>query len=161
MNKRLVLLFDSLRDPRDLAEMIHLGLAADLQIELTGSSLPPTHQKVINIVDSWILNFRDNQELDHVMVHNDFAKRISALKKQGFTIIGTSPNAKKSLFETDLSAGKHVIVFGTETSGLSKDKMALMDEVVCVPMKNKTKFFTIKGIAPVFAFEALRQKKLI
>ena len=161
MNKKIVLLFDSLRDPRDLAEMIHLSLAADLQIELTGSSLPPTHQKVINIIDSWILDFRNNQDFSHVSIHSDFAKRITALKKQGFTIVGTSPNAKKSLFEADFSKGKHVIVFGTETSGLSKDKMSLMDEVVCVPMKNKTKFFTIKGIAPVFAFEALRQKKLI
>jgi hypothetical protein len=161
MNKKVVLLFDSLRDPRDLAEMIHLGLAADLSIELTGSSLPPTHQKVINIVDSWIQDFRDNQELDHVLVHSDFTKRINALKKQGYKIVGTSPNVKKSLFETDFSTGKHVIVFGTETSGLSKEKMALMDEIVCVPMKNKTKFFTIKGIAPVFAFEVLRQKKLI
>ena len=161
MNKKLILLFDSLRDPRDLAEMIHLGLAEDLDLELTGSSLPPTHQKVINIIDSWITDFRDNPQLEHVSVHSDFVKRVSALKKQGYVIVGTSPNSKKSLFEYDFSVGKHVIVFGTETTGLSKEKMALMDEMLCVPMKNKTKFFTIRAIAPVFAFEALKQKKLV
>lgn len=161
MQKKLVLLFDSLRDPRDLAQMIHLGLATDTEIELTGSSIPPTHQKVINIIDSWVLNFKDNQELEHVSIHSDFEKRIKALKKQRYEIIGTSPNTGKNFFDVDLSAGKQVIVFGTETSGLSKEKMSLMDKMVKIPMKNETRFFTITAIAPVFAYETLRQKKLI
>ncbi|MFA5125832.1 MAG: TrmH family RNA methyltransferase [archaeon] len=161
MQKKLVLLFDSLRDPRDLAQMIHLGLAAGIEIELTGSSLPPTHQKVINIIDSWIHNFRDNQELSHVSIHSDFEKRIKALKKQGYGIMGTSSQKGSNLFQADLSKGKHVIVFGTETSGLSKEKMDLMDKILRVPMQNNTKFFTISAIAPVFAYEALKQKKLV
>ena len=161
MQKKLVLLFDSLRDPRDLAQMIHLGLAADVEIELTGSSIAPTHQKVINIIDSWVLNFRDNQKLAHVKVHSDFEKRIIALKKQGYKIIGTSPDAGENFFDCDFSKGKNVIVFGTETSGLSKEKMSLMDKMVKVPMKNGTKFFTISTIAPVFAYSALKQKGLI
>jgi hypothetical protein len=161
MQNRVILLFDSLRDPRDLAQMIHLGLAAETKIELTGSSLPPEHNKVINIIESWIPNFRDEQKLSHVSIHKDFSKRILALKKQGYKIIGTASNAKKTLFETNLSRGKHCIVFGTESSGLSKEKLSLMDEIICVPMKNNTRFFTIGTIAPVFLFEALRQKELI
>ena len=161
MQKKLILLFDSLRDPRDLAQMIHLGLACDIEIELTGSSLHPTHQKVINIVDSWVDNFRDKPLLSHVSIHSDFEKRIKALKKQGYTIVGTSPNTGTSFFESDFSGGKHVIVFGTETTGLIKEKMSLMDKMVKIPMQNKTKFFTIGAIAPVFAYEVLRHKKLI
>jgi len=161
MQKKLILLFDSLRDPRDLAQMIHLGLAADIEVELTGSSIPPTHQKVINIIDSWVLNFRDNQQLEHVSIHSDFEKRVKALKKQGYEIIGTSPEVGKNFFDCDFAKGKHVIVFGTETSGLSKEKMALMDKMVKIPMKNKTKFFTISTIAPVFAYSTLKQKGLI
>jgi hypothetical protein len=163
MNNKLILLFDSLRDPRDLAEVIHLGLAADIRIELTGSSLNPNHQKVINILDSWLLGFRNNPKLGHVSIHTDFAKRIIALKKQGYKIIGTSSHSGKNLFNSGeiFSNGKQAIVFGTETSGLSREKIALMDEMLFVPMKNETKFFTIRAIAPVFAFEALKQKKLI
>jgi tRNA (guanosine-2'-O-)-methyltransferase len=141
--------------------MIHLGLATDTEIELTGSSLHPTHQKVINIIDSWIQNFRDNQKLSHVSIHSDFEKRIKALKKQGYEIVGTSPNTGEDFFSVDLSKGKQVIVFGTETSGLSNEKMSLMDKMVKVKMHNGTKFYTISTIAPVFAYEALRQKKLI
>ncbi|MFA5931696.1 MAG: TrmH family RNA methyltransferase [archaeon] len=161
MQKKVVLLFDCLRDPRDLAQMVHLGLATDTEIELTGNSIQPTHQKVINIIDSWIHNFRDNQTLEHVSIHQDFEKRIKALKKQGYEIVGTSPNVGTNLFNFDFSNGKQVIVFGTETSGLSKEKMALLDKMIKVPMQNGTKFYTITAIAPVFAYEALRQKKLI
>ena len=141
--------------------MIHLGLAAGVEIELTGNSLSPTHLKVINIIDSWINNFRDNQTLEHVSIHSDFEKRIKALKKQGYEIIGTSPNTGENLFSADFSKGKQVIVFGTETTGLSKEKMSLLDKTLKVPMQNNTKFFTISAIAPVFTYEALRQKKLI
>jgi len=161
VQNKLVLLFDSFRDPRDLAQMIHLGLAAGIEIELTGSSLPKNHQKVINIIDSWIPDFRNKQTLDHVLVHSNFEKRIKALKKQGYTIIGTSPNTGEDFFSINLSEGKHVIVFGSESSGLSREKMALMDKVVKIQMKNKTRFFTIGAVAPVFAYETLRQKKLI
>jgi hypothetical protein len=161
MNEKLILLFDSIRDPRDIAEVIHLGLALDIGIEFSGSSLYPEHPKVINIINSWIPGFIDNKKLEHVSIHHDFAKRINALRKKGYAITGTSSNTSKSLSEADFSKGKHVIVFGTETSGLSKEKIALMDEMLCVSMKNGTSFFTIRTIAPIFAFEALKQKKLI
>jgi len=161
MNEKLILLFDSIRDPRDIAEVIHLGLALDIGIEFTGSSLYPEHPKVVNIINSWIPGFIDNKKLSHVSIHHDFSKRINVLKKNGYSIIGTASNANKSLGSADFSKGKQVIVFGTESSGLSKEKIAQVDEMLCVPMKNGTSFFTIRAIAPVFAFEALRQKKLI
>ncbi|VVB75352.1 tRNA (cytidine(34)-2'-O)-methyltransferase [uncultured archaeon] len=163
MKKELILLFDTLRDPRDLAEVIHLGLAFDIEIELTGNSIQPTHVKVINILDSWIHDFRDKPQLDHISIHSDFSKRITALKKQGYKIIGTSSTIAKAkpLSKYEFGKGKYVIVFGTETSGLSAEKQELMDEILSVPMKNKTRFFTVRAVAPILAFEALRQKGLI
>lgn len=162
MQKNIILLFDSLRDPRDMAQMIHLGLAAGVSIELTGSSLPIAHPKVVGILDSWIPGFKKKPNFENVSFHPEFGKRIGSLKKQGYTIIGTSSHpGTKSLFKADLSSGKHAIVFGTETTGLNKDKQNLMDAMLSVPMSSPTSFFTISAVAPVFCFEALRQKKLI
>jgi len=161
MQKNIILLFDSIRDPRDLAEMILLGLALDIKIELTGSSLSQNHIKVLNIINSWIPGFKEKPILNGVKSFGDFSKRITQLKKLGYTIIGTSPTANKSLFKTDLSTKKHVIVFGNESSGLSKDKTALMDEMIFVPMKPPVAFFTIRAIAPLIAYEAMRQKNLL
>jgi len=160
MQNEVLLLFDSIRDPRDIAEIIHLGLAADIQIEFTGSSLNPNHPKVIAIINSWLPEFINKPNLKHVTIHHDFQKRILQLKKDGYEIIGTSSTTGEKLFDSDLTKGKHAIVFGTETSGLTKEKMSLMDKILSIPMKNNTRFFTLRAIAPVFAYETLRQKKM-
>ena len=159
--KELIILCDSLRDPRDLAQLIHLSLATNTKLELTGSSLAPNHPKVLNIVNSWLPGFRASPNLKLVSQRGDFFRRVAELKKRGFAVAGTSSHEGKPLFKAGLSKGKHAIVFGTETSGLSESKMKAMDSMLQVPMKNGTKFFTLGTIVPVFAYEALRQKKLL
>ncbi|MEI7961648.1 MAG: TrmH family RNA methyltransferase, partial [archaeon] len=139
----------------------HLGLASNTKIEFTGSSLTPNHSKVIAIINSWLPEFKETTRLKHVSQHPDFEKRILQLKKQGYEIIGTSSHEGSNLFSANLSKGKKVIVFGTETSGLSLGKMHLMNKMLLVPMKNDTKFFTLRTVAPIFTYETLRQKKLI
>lgn len=161
MQKKLALLFDSIRDPRDLAEMIFLSLALDVKIILTGSSLSPSHPKVIKIINSWMPGFKANPELDNVETKDDFFKTIKGYKKRGFLVIGTSPNSKNNLFSQNYSKGKHLVVFGNESSGLSEKKLCEMNTTVSAPMKNNTKFFTIRAIAPVFGYELLRQKNLL
>ena len=63
--REIILLCDSLRDPRDLAQLIHLSLATNTKLELTGSSVAPTHPKVLNIINSWLLGFKDNSNLKY------------------------------------------------------------------------------------------------
>lgn len=159
--KDLILLFDAIRDPRDIAEVIHLGIAAGISIEFTGNSIPPENYKVLGILDSWILGFKEKPDFSGVKTYPDFFKRIKELKKLGYSIIGTSPLSKKSLFSSGLSNGKHAIIFGTETSGLSKEKLKAMDEVISIPMRAPAKFFTIRAAAPVITYEAMRQKGLL
>lgn len=163
---KLVLVFDCLRDPRDLAQIIHLSIATNTKIILTGNSLSQNHYKVINILKSWVPKFNEKGFNEKsisktVLIEPDYFKCVEKLKKEGFVVFGTSSNTGKNLFSSSLSKGKHAIVFGTETSGLSKSKIAVLDGLLCVPMKNNTSFFTISVIAPVICFEVLRQKKLI
>ncbi len=159
--KDVLLLFDALRDPRDMAQMIHLAIAAGVKIELSGNSISPNHPKVINIVDSWILGFKKSPNLSMIENKGDYFLRVEELKKKGYAVLGTSSNFGENIYKSDISKGKHAIVFGTETSGLSREKASVLDGVIKVPMKSPAKFFTICVVAPVILFEALRQKKLI
>jgi len=158
---KLVLIYDCLRDPRDIAQIIHLAFATNTKAILTGNSLSLAHFKVVNILKSWLPEVNEKTILKLVSFEPDYFKCVKSLKKKGFVIFGTSPKAKISLFSSNLSKGKHAIVFGTETSGLSKAKTSVLDGMLSVPMQNKTNFFTISAIAPVICFEGLRQKKLI
>jgi len=161
VKKEVILLFDALRDPRDMAQMIHLAIASKTRIELTGNSIAPNHPKVVNILNSWMPGFSQKQDFSMVSNKGDYFSRIKQLKKKGYTMLGTSSVFGNSLYSTDLSKGKHAIVFGTETSGLSKEKVGVLDGVVRVPMKLPAKFFTISAIAPAILLESMRQKKLI
>ncbi|MGI6589632.1 MAG: TrmH family RNA methyltransferase [Candidatus Iainarchaeum sp.] len=159
-NEGTIFLFDSLKDPRDMAQIIHLGLALGLKIEFTGSSIQTNHPKVVGILNSWIKGFKEKPNFGNTSTHPDFFKRINFLKKEGYLIIGTTPNNNAiDLFEIDFSNKKQVIVFGTETTGLCKKKQELMDLMIKLPMNPPTSFFTISVIAPIICFETIRQKK--
>lgn len=159
MQKNIILLFDSLRDPRDMAQIIHLGLATGVNIELTGSSIPINNPKVVGILNSWIKGFKEKPFFGKISIHQDFYKRINSLKKQGYFIIGTTSHKEAiDLYSLDLSKGKQVIVFGTETTGLTKEKQSLMDKMVKISMNSPTSFFTLSTVAPTICFEIIRQK---
>ena len=59
-----IFLFDSLKDPRDMAQIIHLGLALGLKSEFTGSSIQTNHPKVVD-THSWIKGFKKNLILQY------------------------------------------------------------------------------------------------
>lgn len=159
--KKIILVFDCIRDPRDLANMIHLAIATNTKIVLTGNSLSPTHYKVINILKSWIKEINEKEIMKIVKIEQDYFKFIKKIKKEKYKTYGTSPNIGQNLFEKDLSKKNHAIIFGTESSGLTKEKMNSLDGILKIPMKNNTKFFTLTAIAPTITYEILRQKKLI
>lgn len=158
---KLILVFDCLKDPRDMANIIHLSLATNTKVILTGNSLPKNHYKVLKILNSWIPNISEKEIEKKVKNEMDFFKCIEKLKKNKYTIYGTSPNFGENFYKKDFRKLKHAIIFGTESSGLSKEKITKMEEIVQIPMKNNTRFYTITTIAPAITLEILRQKKLI
>ena len=158
MKKDFVILLDTVKDPRDLAEITHLAIATDQELIITGKSIKHDHPKVVGIIDSWKPRFKEKPKLKNVKYFDNYFSTIEKLKKQGYEIIGTTPNSGKSLYQTNLSKGKQIIVFGTETGGLSKQKKAVLDYLITVPMKNQTRFYTLKTIVPIVVHEILRQK---
>ena len=72
-------------------------------------------------------------------------------------MIGTSPHSKKSVFDLDLSEGKNIFVFGTESGGLSRDKMSKLDELVSVPATAEVPFLTLPTVVPIITYEYYRQ----
>jgi len=154
----LRILADTIKDPRDLAELVHLSIATNRAVYITGKSIRHDHPKVSGIISSWFPDFKFSSPSIDINYTNDFFACVKSLKDAGYSVIGTSPNFGKSIFETDLSKGKHVVVFGTEVGGLSKAKIAALDSVVRVPMLNQTKFYTLHTVIPIIVHEVLRQK---
>jgi TrmH family RNA methyltransferase len=153
MEKRIGLLFDCLRAPYDASHIIQVVLAVgNCDLYISGNSINLNHKKIISKVKSWGIYSYPNAELFEDL---DFASQ--ELHNRGRYLIGTSPHAKKSIFDLDLSEGKSVFIFGTESGGLSKEKISKLDELISVPATEEVPFLTLPTVVPIIAYEYYRQ----
>lgn len=73
---------------------------------------------------------------------------ISALRKQGYRIVATSPHKGTMLQDFDISE-KAAFFFGTETNGLSEEVMQEADEFLQIPMVGFTESLNISVSAAI------------
>ncbi|WP_324721226.1 TrmH family RNA methyltransferase [Salinimicrobium sp. HB62] len=73
---------------------------------------------------------------------------ISALRKQGYRIVATSPHKGTMLQDFDISE-KAAFFFGTETDGLSEEVMQEADEFLQIPMVGFTESLNISVSAAI------------
>lgn len=155
------ILFDCLRAPYDWANILQTVIAVgDCEIYVTGNSVRHDHPKVLGKVGSWSKQIRKNglPKLS-ITYHTSFEECVSELKSAGNMIIGTSSHAaEESFYSLDLSGDDFVIVFGTESSGLTKGKIDLMDKMVKLPMSPSLDFMTLSVVVPAMVYEIKRQQ---
>ena len=72
------------------------------------------------------------------------------------SVIATSPRAKKSIFELDLT-GPVAMIFGSEGRGLGKDGIEMAADLVHVPMGHQVESLNVAAAAAVCCFERVRQ----
>ncbi|MGQ0577598.1 MAG: TrmH family RNA methyltransferase [Betaproteobacteria bacterium] len=73
-------------------------------------------------------------------------------------VIATSPRARKSVFEVDLT-GPMAMIFGSEGRGLGKQGLDLATHLVHIPMAGKVESLNVAAAAAVCCFERLRQTR--
>ncbi|MFA6694672.1 MAG: TrmH family RNA methyltransferase [Bacillota bacterium] len=147
------LVYDCLKAPYDIANILQIVLATEkCELHLTGQSLRHDYPKVLGKVGSWSEKIRRSGLPDLPIYYYDSLEEcVKTMHAKGIRLIGTSPQAAKSLFDVDLSGDDLAIVFGTEVGGLSKSKMALVDEVVQIPMSGPLDFMTLSVITPLLS----------
>lgn len=155
--KKVELLFDALRSPYDMAHVIQVAQSIDAKVYTAGSSLPFEMPKVKSKVRSW--NIKDGFTSTH---YETFEDAVNDLRSKGKYLIGTSGETNKIFYDVKLPLDQDiVIVFGTESSGLTKAKQAMLDDVVKLPMdKTKVDFLTLPVAVSAMAYELYRQYSL-
>ncbi len=150
--KKIELLFDAIRSPTDIANMIQLSFALEAKLYMTGNSISYKIPKIYGKLLSWHIQAEPNVEY-----HDSYSDLVQKLKVQGKTLIGTSPRATKNFYDLKLSKIDPVFVFGTETSGLSAEKQSLLDDMVVMPMAKELDFMTLSVVVPGLAYDLYRQ----
>ena len=153
--QRVELFFDAIRSPYDIAHIIQITRSIDAIVYTSGKgALPFDLPKVKSKVRSW------NMDDGFSEVHYDtFEEAIDDLHAKGKYLLGTSGDAKRDFFKVNLPESRDVVmVFGTEATGLTKYKQALLDGMVKLPMdERKVDFLILPVVTSAVAYELYRQ----
>jgi tRNA (cytidine/uridine-2'-O-)-methyltransferase len=153
MEKRIGLLFDCLRAPYDTAHIMQVATALGIcDLYTSGNSINTNHIKVVSKVRSW--GITQIPDFEHFTT---FENAIEELHRRNKYLVGTSPHARDDIYTANFTSRDTVIVFGTESSGLTERKASLLDKVVRIPMVEQCKFLTLPTAVPVIAYEFYRQ----
>lgn len=146
----IYLVFDNLRKPPNVGAAVRLSVATGFPLYLTGNSLPHTHRKALSAA----VGYADQAEVHYYDHLND---AVDFFRSQGITVVGTSPYADKLFWDHDFQEPT-AVVFGNEATGLGRRSLALLDDVILIPMPGNAESLNVVTSAAVVAFEALRQR---
>lgn len=153
--QRIGLLFDCLRAPYDIAHIFQVAtVLGNCDLYLSGKSINSKHKKIISKVRSWgIKNIPEFRRFESLY------DAVNELHNEGKYLIGTSLNTNKDIYSCDFTKNDSIIVFGTESSGLTGRKASFLDELIKIPMEGECKFLTLPTVVPIVAYEFYRQIK--
>ena len=152
--KKVEFLYDALRSPYDITLIMQVAMGLDAVIYTSGNTIPMNNKKIITKLRSWNI-----EGLPTVYHFDTFEDAVDTLHKAGKILIGTSGAASDSFYDHDYSGGNYVIVFGTESTGLTKAKQEMLDGIVKLPMSSNLDFYTLPIVTSAVGFEILRQFK--
>jgi 23S rRNA (guanosine2251-2'-O)-methyltransferase len=88
---------------------------------------------------------------------DDLVALAGQLRSRRVRVIGTSQNAARPIFESDLSSGTAVII-GNEGSGIRPELLAVCDELVTIPQFGAVESLNVAVSAGILFYEAQRQR---
>lgn len=146
----LYLIFDNIRKPPNVGAAVRLAAATGFQLVFCGNSLPHTHRKC----QAAAAGYADSVDVQYF---NTLENCIQHFRERNISISGTSPYGTLTYWDIDFLRPQ-AIVFGNEATGLSKEKLAMLDQIVIIPMPGIAESLNLATSAAIISFEAVRQQ---
>lgn len=115
----------------------------------------------IHIVESFRTFTADNEiakgASKWIDVHHHESIQVCAaqLKKDGYTLVATTPHERGYTLSELPTHKKIALMFGTESVGLSQEALALADEFVTIPMYGFTESFNISVSVAICLYDLM------
>ena len=149
-NEDVIVILDDIQDPGNLGTILRTIDSANLsQVIISKKSGDVYNPKVIRSTMGAI--FRIN-----VIESHNLSETIKNLKKHKFTIISTSLDTDKTIY--DIQYKKVAIVIGNEANGVSKEIQEISDSKIKIPMLGKTESLNASVATGIVLYEYVRQK---
>ena len=144
-----ILALDGIQDPGNLGTIIRTADSANLkQIIVSKNTVDAYSPKVIRSTMGAI--YRVN-----IIEVENLEVTLKDLQKDGFKVVVTSLNTKKSIY--DISYDKSIVVIGNEANGVSKEVQELANERVKIPMLGKTESLNASVATGIMIYEYVRK----
>lgn len=150
---KTVFLYDCIRSPFDIAQIIQMREKTDIEVVTSRASLPYNHQKVLQKCSI-------KKNIKEIKNYNNLEELLGFYKDNNYVLIGTSPASTTSLFDLNLKGKNVVFVYGNETSGLPNNVQKMMDQMIILPMNNENlSFMTLPVVTGAITAEVYREKQ--
>ena len=152
-NPGLFLVLDQLTDARNFGAIIRTAECTGVSgiiIQKTGGA--PVNADTVKTSAGAVFNV-PICKVDHVK------DAIFYLQGSGYTVVGADEKGPQSYFNLDYKTPS-AIVMGSEGSGISKSVLKLLDGLISIPMRGKTKSLNVSVAAGAILFEILRQRSI-
>ena len=153
-----IIVIAGLQDPGNLGTILRSAEAfGSAGVILSEGTVSPFNSKVVRASAGSVFRL----SMVHVSSDTAGAKLEGAAEKlraQGVRLIATSSHKGTALDQADLKAPA-AIFFGNEGSGLTRDLMARMDEVIAIPHAPQVESLNAGVAASIVLYEAARQRR--
>ncbi len=148
----LLIMLDGIQDPRNLGAMARTGLAAG-----AGGLIIPKDRAAGVTPAAVKVAAGALSRLPVVRVTN-LNRTADLLKKEGFWILGTAPQAPVSLFDLDDLPARLVVIIGAEGRGMGRALTAKCDFLARLPLPGPVESLNASAAAAVVLFELVRRR---
>jgi 23S rRNA (guanosine2251-2'-O)-methyltransferase len=147
----LLLVLDGVTDPHNLGACLRVADGAGAHAVIA----PKDHAVGINATVAKVASGAA-ETVPYFMVTN-LARTLVELKERNIWCLGTSDDADKTLYQTDLK-GPVALVLGAEGAGLRQLTRKTCDELVSIPMRGAVESLNVSVASGLCLYEALRQR---
>ncbi len=147
----LLLVLDGVTDPHNLGACRRVADGAGAHAVIA----PKDHAAGINATVAKVASGAA-ETMPYFMVTN-LARTLGELKERSIWIVGTSGDAPRTIYQTDLK-GPTALVLGAEGPGMRQLTRKTCDELVSIPMHGAVESLNVSVASGVCLYEALRQR---
>ncbi len=147
-----LLILDQVQDPRNFGACLRSADAAGVNLVIMPSDRSAGLTEVVRHVAAGAA-----ETLPLARVGN-LARFMGLLKERSVFLVGTSDQAKHTLYETELTGALGLVV-GAEGTGIRRLTASQCDQLVSVPMFGEVDCLNVSVATGVCLFEAVRQRE--
>ncbi len=150
--KPLILILDSIQDPRNLGACLRSANAAGVEHVVINKDGSAPINALVHKTSAGAIN---TLRIYHV---TNLSRTIKDLQKRGVWVIGLDSNSQSTIYDVNLTDST-AIVMGSEGKGIRQLIKKTCDQIVTIPMSGNIESLNVSVATGIALFESKRQRE--